>query len=230
MASAPADVRPCHKQDIFIDRIQRSLGVEIRDVSCHIVNENGMASVMRRSGWSANETVGVVGFQVGRDVFVLDSTPWTVLHELVHRSGINGDRLNRFVAEGLTEAIARELKQSPDEHQPTYPTETKWVQQTLLPLLGMTAVQLGRELVRSSSPPDRLAELVAAKKPGVDKNKLRHDLRPQHPDRPSLNRRACGCRTVAGSTAVAPLSSAPSAASVGTVLALAGLVLIVAST
>lgn len=185
-----AQVRPCHKQAEFIARIQGAMGVTMGPVSCHIVNEPGMAKVMTRSGWSANETTGVVGFQVAQDVYVLDSTPWTVLHELVHRSGINGDRLNRFVAEGLTEAIARELKRSPDEHQPTYPTETTWVQQQLLPLLGLSAVQLGTALAKSSSPPDALAALIQAKKPGVDVNKLRHELRPQAPDRPSFNR--CG--------------------------------------
>ena len=142
-------IKKCHKQDIFVDRIQRALGVSMGNVSCKIVDQGGMAQVMEGAGWSRNDANGVVGFQVGKEVFVLNSAPWTVLHELVHRAGVNSDRLNRFVAEGLTEAIAAELKASPDEHRPTYPAEVIWVKGKLLPALGMTAVQLGRVIAQS---------------------------------------------------------------------------------
>lgn len=221
-------IRPCHKQAEFIERIEDAMGIRMGPVSCHIVNEKGMESALTRSGWSKNEAVGVVGFQVAKDVYVLDSTPWTVLHELVHRSGVNGDRLNRFVAEGLTEAIARELKQGDDEHRPTYPTETAWVQKELLPMLGMSAVQLGTELAKASSPPDHLANLIASVKPGTNVNALRHSLRPQAPEKPSLNRRGHVTRVHAGSPARLP-EPASSVSKVGLVLMAAGAALVFSS-
>jgi hypothetical protein len=181
-------VRRCYKQDEYVGRIERALGVSMRPVSCFIVNTEGMQGVMRRSGWSANDAVGVVGFQVGTNVYVLDSAPWTVLHELVHLSGVNADRINRFVAEGLTEAIAEELRTGPDEHRPTYPQETSWVKGTLLPRLRMTAVELGRIIAQSSDPPSALADLMVRAKPGVDRAKLVGELRPQVHHQPSFNR------------------------------------------
>lgn len=186
---ADQQVRRCHKQDEFVRRIEGALGVSVRPVACHIVNNDGMQSVMARAGWSKNDASGVVGFQVGRDVYVLDSAPWTVLHELVHRSGVNADRLNRFVAEGLTEAIAEELRTSPDEHRPTYPEETGWVKGTLLPRLGMSAVQLGAIIAQSSDPPTTLADLMLRARPGsVSRSQLVGELRPQVHERPSYNR------------------------------------------
>lgn len=182
-------VRRCYKQDEYIARIEQALGVSLRPVSCFIVNAEGMQGIMRRSGWSANDAVGVVGFQVGTNVYVLDSAPWTVLHELIHRSGVNADRLNRFVAEGLTEAIAEELRTGPDEHRPTYPQETSWVREVLLPRLGMTAVALGRIIAQSSDPPAALADLMVRAKPGADRSKLVVELRPQVHHQPSFNRR-----------------------------------------
>jgi hypothetical protein len=187
VASSP--IRRCYKQEEFIDRIEGALGVPLRPVTCSIVNEQGMANVMRRSGWSRNDATGVVGFQVGRQVYVLDSAPWTVLHELIHRSGVNADRLNRYVAEGLCEAIAEELRRGADEHRPTYPAETAWVKQVLLPRLGMTAVQLGRRVAQSKDPPRMLADLMVRAKPGADRARLIAELRPQVKDRPSYNRR-----------------------------------------
>lgn len=183
-----ADVRRCHKQDEFVRRIEGSLGVSVRPVTCSIVTTQGMQSVMARSGWSRNDAEGVVGFQVGQNVYVLDSAPWTVLHELIHRSGVNADRLNRFVAEGLTEAIAEELRTSPDEHRPTYPEETAWIKGVLLPRLGMTAVQLGRVIAKSSDPPSALADLMVRAKPGSNRSQLLSELRPQVHERPSFNR------------------------------------------
>ena len=223
-------IRPCHKQAEFVDRIERAMGITMGPVSCHIVNEQGMESALTRAGWSKNEAAGVVGFQVAKDVYVLDSTPWTVLHELVHRSGVNGDRLNRFVAEGLTEAVAREIKQGDDEHRPTYPTETAWVQKELLPMLGMTAVQLGTELAKASSPPDRLASLIASVRPGTNVNALRHSLRPQSPEKPRLNRRGHVTRLrPAGSRARPPMESGSSVSKVGLVLMAAGAALVLSS-
>jgi hypothetical protein len=182
--------RPCYKQAEFTTRIQQALGVDLGAVSCHIVDEDGMARVMGSAGWGRNDANGVVGFQLGKDVYVLDGAPWTTLHELVHRAGINADRLNRFVAEGLTEAVAERLRQSPDEHRPTYPREVAWIKERLLPSLGMDAIQLGRVIAQSSDPPRTLAALMAKAKPGTDEAALRAQLAPQKPDEPSFNRLA----------------------------------------
>jgi hypothetical protein len=214
-------IKKCHKQDEFVRRIEAALGVPMGKVSCKIVDRNGMADVMSKSGWSRNESTGVVGFQVDKDVFVLDSAPWTVLHELIHRAGVNSDRLSRFVAEGLTEAIAIELKKSPDEHKPTYPTEVGWVRKVLLPRLNMTAVQLGRVIAKAKNPPRALAELMAKVKSGVDASMLEYELRPQSPAQPSFNRKP-GHVTRMGSSA---LASREPAADVGIVLMVAGAVL-----
>ncbi len=181
--------RKCHKQHEFIGRIESALGVRMGPVTCTIVDEPGMAKAMGRAGWSRNETRGVVGFQIDKEVFVLDRAPWTVLHELIHRAGVNSDRLSRYVAEGLTEAIARELKQSPDEHQPTYPEETRWVQQVLLPRLKMTAVQLGQVIARATNAPRALAKLMAKASPKASENDLVQALQPQRTHAPSFNRR-----------------------------------------
>jgi len=179
----------CHKQDEFIQRIEGALGVSMGPVTCTIVDEGGMASAMGRAGWSRNDSRGVVGFQLGSKVFVLNRAPWTVLHELVHRAGVNSDRLSRFVAEGLTEAIARELKSAPDEHQPTYPTETRWVQEVLLPRLKMTAVQLGSVIAKSSNAPRALAKLMAKVSTKASEAQLVSMLQPQKTGEPSFNKR-----------------------------------------
>jgi len=181
--------RKCHKQGEFIARIESALGVRMGPVTCTIVDEDGMAKAMGRAGWSRNETRGVVGFQIDKEVFVLDRAPWTVLHELIHRAGVNSDRLSRFVAEGLTEAIARELKTSPDEHQPTYPKETRWVQEVLLPRLGMTAVQLGQVVAKASNAPRALAKLMAKASKTASESDLVAALQPQRAEVPSFNRR-----------------------------------------
>ena len=181
-------ISKCHKQDEFIARIQKNLGVNLQGTSCHIVNEDGMANVMAKAGWSRNQTTGVVGFQLGNNVYVLDSAPWTVLHELVHRSGVNSDRLSRFVAEGLTEAIAMELKQSADEHKPTYPMETEWVRTKLLPRLNMTAIELGRVIAKSTNPPRDLAALMVKADPSKQMAVLERELQPQKSEQPSFNR------------------------------------------
>jgi hypothetical protein len=179
-------IESCPRQSVLIPRIERSLGVRLGNVQCRIVDQAGMEQAMRRAGWSRNETLGVVGFQIGSRVYVRKDAPWTVLHELVHRSGVNADRLNRFVAEGLTEAIALELKESAAEHQPTYPEETRWVQQVLLAKLGMTAVELGSRLAKSSNPPRTLAALLARKDPSLDEGVLARSLQPQRPERPAI--------------------------------------------
>jgi hypothetical protein len=181
-------IKKCHKQDEFVQRIEGALNTRMGNVSCKIVNKSGMADVMAKAGWSRNESAGVVGFQVDENVYVLDSAPWTVLHELVHRAGVNSDRISRFVAEGLTEAIAAELKQSPDEHRATYPAEVTWVTQRLLPTLNMSAVELGRVIVHSRNPPRAVAELMAKAKPGANVSTLTRQLRPQASNQPSFNR------------------------------------------
>lgn len=180
--------RPCYKQAEFTARIKKALGVDLGAVSCHIVNEEGMAQVMGSAGWGRNDANGVVGFQLGQNVYVLEGAPWTTLHELVHRAGINADRLNRFVAEGLTEVIAERLRQSEDEHRPTYPQEVAWIKGTLLPALRMDALALGRLLAKSNDPPATLAALMAKAKPGVNEAEIRSQLAPQKPNAPSFNR------------------------------------------
>lgn len=211
--------RPCYKQAEFTARIKQALGVDLGEVSCHIVDEAGMARVMGSAGWSRGDANGVVGFQLGKDVYVLDGAPWTTLHELVHRAGINADRLNRFVAEGLTEAVAEQLRKSPDEHRPTYPREVAWIKERLLPSLGMNAVQLGRIIAQSSDPPRTLAALMAKAKPGIDEGALRAQLAPQKPDEPSFNR-------LASITRPYPKVQRDDSVALGAVLALAGAALL----
>ena len=211
-------VRRCHKEKEFIARIQGSLGVNIGRVKCNIVDQGGMTEVMGRSGWGRNQTVGVVGFHVDENVYVLDSAPWTVLHELVHRSGVNADRLSRFVAEGLTEAIAVELKQSDDEHRATYPTETTWVQHKLLPALNMSAVQLGSIVAKAKDAPTALADLMVRAKPNLNRSELIRELQPQKKGVPSFN------LTGRGHVTVAPVSdeNESRAATVGALLLITG--------
>ncbi len=182
-----ADIDRCYKQDIFVKRIQSALGVSLGEVRCHLVTPQGMKSVMGKHGWSNADSENVVGFQVGEDIFVLKTVPWTVLHELVHKAGINADRMSRFVAEGLTEAIAADLRVSDDEHKPTYPVETGWVKNTLLPTLGLNAIQLGRLLAKSDDPPSLLADMLVKKKPSLDRAKLKDEFQPQRGQQPSLN-------------------------------------------
>jgi len=216
--------RRCHKQPVFVARIQRALGVTLGSVQCNIVNIQGMSQAMRRAGWSANETQGVVGFQYGEQIYVLDDAPWTVLHELIHRAGVNADRLNRYVAEGLTEAIAVELKESPDEHRPTYPTESAWVRERLLPRLGLSAVQLGALLAKASDPPAALADLMLKARPDLDRAKLVRELAAQQPKQPSFNRKGCVTRSRAqGSAASGPVRDG--AGGIAGVLLVAGAVL-----
>jgi hypothetical protein len=180
-------IEKCYKSEIFIPRIEQTLGVRLPKTECHIVSSQGMKKVMGKHGWSKNQSEGVVGFHVQNNVYVLRSAPWTTLHELIHQAGINADRINRWLAEGLTEAIARQLKTSPDEHRPTYPKETKWVQE-LLGRLQMSPVQLGRLIAQSNDPVYAVADLLIAK--GVttrSRAQLVADLRPQKPNAPSLN-------------------------------------------
>ena len=192
MTAPMTGVSRCHKQDVFVDRIQRALGVKIGTVRCHLVQPSAMGNIMSQHGWNRDDARGVVGFQVKDDIYVLTTTPWTVLHELVHKAGINADRLSRYVAEGLTEAIAGDLRQSADEHPPTYPEETRWVKETLLPVLGLTPIQLGQVLAKSDDPPRKLAEMIVAKRPDLDRSRLVDELRPQRTGRPSFNRTSSG--------------------------------------
>jgi hypothetical protein len=193
-------VKRCYKQDILVPRIERALRVKLGKVNCRIVDRKGMVNVMRRSGWNSSDAQGVVGFQVRQDVFVLDDAPWSTLHELVHRAGINADRMNRFVAEGLTENIASSLSQGKDEHRATYPQESSWVQKKLLPATGMNAIQLGRVLANSKEPSKTLAKILVKRNPKLNYTKVLSQLRPRKEGAPSLNRGA-GKMTRTGSDA-----------------------------
>jgi hypothetical protein len=185
-----------------------------------------MAKVMEKSGWSKNQANGVVGFQVGADVYVLEGADWTTLHELVHKAGINADRLNRFVAEGLTEVIASELGTSSREHRPTYPAETRWVKEELLPRTGMGAQELGRFVAHSAEPHRDLARLVAERNEGVNETQLRDQLRPQRPDAPGLGCKG-RCTIPTGSASVAPATPGRDRAEgLGGVLLVSGLALV----
>ena len=195
MTAQPLGISRCHKQDVFVNRIQNALGVKIGTVRCHLVEPSAMGKVMENHGWNRDDARGVVGFQVKDDIYVLNTTPWTVRHELVHKAGINADRMSRYVAEGLTEAIAGDLRQSPDEHQPTYPEETRWVKETLLPTLGLTAIQLGQILAKAQDVPRTLADLIVAKRPDANRGALVDELRPQRTGRPSFNRTGSASRS-----------------------------------
>jgi hypothetical protein len=222
-------LRRCHKGSLFAERIHRALGVDVRPVQCHIVDEAGMAAAMHKVGWAKNESNGVVGFQVGEQIYVRNDSTWTTLHELIHRSGVNADRINRFIAEGLVEVIAARLAKAKDEHRPTYPEETAWVKTRLLPKLGLNAIELGRKIVESSDPPRMLAELLVAKDPSLDRRALIDAFKAQRPGRPNIGSRstlggaACGC----GSRDIAPPTSDWTGAGEGlvAVFAVAGLAL-----
>ena len=178
----------CYKESIFIPRIQKALGVRMPPYTCHIVDQSGMSKVMGKAGWNKSQTKGVVGFHLDDKVWVLKDAPWTTLHELIHRAGVNADRINRHLAEGLTELIASELKTGPDEHRPTYPSERKWTR-NFLKRLNMTALELGKLIATSSNPPDRVADLILSK--GLSKKskfQLKTSLKPQVTNAPSLNR------------------------------------------
>jgi hypothetical protein len=214
-------VRRCHKEEELKARIEQAMGIDLGAVKCHIVDQPGMTKVMGKSGWSRNQTFGVVGFQVDSNVYVLNSAPWTVLHELIHKSGVNADRLSRYVAEGLTEAIAVELRKAPDEHRPTYPAETKWVQEKLLPRLGMSAVQLGTILAKAKNAPKTLARLMVQVRPELKERELVRELQPQKPNAPSFNRVGRGHVTVGTQEALVP-SLESRAAQIGAVLLVSG--------
>jgi len=180
--------RECYKADEFTARIEKALGITMPQYTCSIVNKKDMTRVMSKSGWNKNDSKGVVGFHVGSKVFVRDDTPWTTLHELIHRGGINADRINRHLAEGLTELIAEELKQNNKEHKATYPSERRWMKM-ILKKLGMTPIEFGSIIAKSANPPREVAQLFIDK--GLSKKNaftLMKSLKPQVHNAPSLNR------------------------------------------
>lgn len=178
----------CYKEKEFVTRIENSLGVPMEDYTCHIVDQKEMTKVMGKAGWNKSQTKGVVGFHLDEDVYVLKRAPWTTLHELIHRAGVNADRINRFLAEGLTELIASDLKKGRDEHRPTYPQERRGVEK-MLKKLNMSATELGSIIAKSNNPPQDIAELFISK--GLSKKPvalLASELEAQRKDTPSLNR------------------------------------------
>lgn len=178
----------CYKEKEFVKRIENALGVPMLDYTCHIVDQKEMTKVMGKAGWSKNQTRGVVGFHLDDNVYVLKRAPWTTLHELIHRAGVNADRINRFLAEGLTELIASDLKKGKDEHRPTYPQERRGVEK-MLKKLNMSASELGSLIAKSNNPPQDVAELFVAK--GLSQKPvaiLASELESQRKDAPSLNR------------------------------------------
>jgi hypothetical protein len=182
------ETKKCYKEDDFVPRIQQALGVPMPDYTCHVVNQKEMTDVMGRAGWNKSQTRGVVGFHLKDKVWVLKDAPWTTLHELIHRAGVNADRINRHLAEGLTELIASEIKRSPDEHRATYPDERQWVK-GLLKKLNMTACDLGKIIAQSKNPPSDVADLLIARRlTEKSKSDLIKTLKAQVPNAPSLNR------------------------------------------
>ena len=182
------ETKKCYKEDDFVPRIQQALGVPMPDFTCSVVDQKEMTDVMGRAGWNKSQTRGVVGFHLNDKVWVLKDAPWTTLHELIHRAGVNADRINRLLAEGLTELIASEIKQGPDEHKATYPEERQWVS-NLLKKLHMTACDLGKIIAQSKNPPSDVADLLIAR--GLSKKSksdLVKTLKAQVPNAPSLNR------------------------------------------
>ena len=199
-------VERCYKEEVFVPRIEKALGVSLPRFTCHIVDQSGMGKVMNKAGWNKSQSKGVVGFHLNQNIYVLDSAPWTTLHELVHRAGVNADRLNRFIAEGLTELIAAKLKTGPDEHRATYPTERAWVKNFLLPKLGMSELELGSFIAKSKSPSRDLAKLIREK--GISNkplSELAHSLRGQAPNKPSFNIQSAATRKGNDKNIVPPL-------------------------
>jgi hypothetical protein len=182
-------MKRCYKEAEFIPRIEKALQVQMPSYTCHIVDQKEMSNVMGRAGWNKSQTRGVVGFHLKDNVYVLRDAPWTTLHELIHRGGVNADRINRHLAEGLTELIASDLKKGSDEHKSTYPNERKWVA-GFLKKLNMNSLQLGSFIANSSNPPADVAQLLKDK--GLSEKSLgalTASLRAQVEDAPSLNAR-----------------------------------------
>ncbi len=178
----------CYKEDVFIPRIEKALQIQMPSYRCHVVDQTGMTKVMKGAGWNKKDTHGVVGFHVDENVYVLKSAKWTTLHELIHRAGVNADRINRHLAEGLTELIASELKEGKDEHRPTYPRERVWVEK-FLKKLKMSPLELGQLITHSSNPPRTVAELVVDR--GLSKKTVAavtRSLAAQQKNAPSFNR------------------------------------------
>lgn len=187
--------RRCYKENEFIARIQGALNIDMPPYTCSIVNKKGMVNAMSRAGWNKSDTQGVVGFHVDDRVYVLEKAPWTTLHELIHRAGVNADRINRHLAEGLTELIASALKTGSDEHKSTYPSERRWTEM-ILKKLGMSPLELGEIVAKSKNPPRTVAELFIQK--GLSQKpvgQLIRSLKPQVKDAPSLNREGRGSCT-----------------------------------
>ncbi len=183
---------PPAAQRQIVSIVEQGLGVDLAHMKCQLATRKGMASVMKNHGWSRNQASGVVGFHHDDTVTVLDDSWWTFLHEAIHAAGVNADRISTVVAEGLTEAIAQSLcgKKggcSSAEHRDTYPQETGWVKETLLPAVGMSALDLGRAIIRSKNPPVTVAELIASRRPVRNMRKLVGQLRPQNKTIPSFN-------------------------------------------
>ena len=178
----------CYKEDVFIPRIQNALNVQMPSYRCHVVDQMGMTKVMKGAGWNKKDTHGVVGFHLDSDVYVLKSAKWTTLHELIHRAGVNADRINRHLAEGLTELIASDLKESKDEHRSTYPSERAWVK-GFLSKLNMSPIELGRVITHAPNPPRAVAELIVSK--GLSDKRvstIARSLAAQKKNAPSFNR------------------------------------------
>lgn len=180
-------MKRCYKEDEFVTRIEQALGVKMPPYNCSIVSGNEMTKEMQKAGWNKSQTRGVVGFHIDDKVFVKKGANWTTLHELIHRAGINADRINRNLAEGLTELVASELKTGKDEHKPTYPSERRWTEK-LLKQLNMSALELGRIIAQSDNPPVAVANLLDQR--GLTKNvrKTIDSLQPQKNVDISLNK------------------------------------------
>ncbi len=180
-------IKRCYKEKEFIPRIEQALHINMPPYTCHVVDQNGMSKVMGKAGWKKSDTHGVVGFHLDEDVYVLKSADWTTLHELIHRAGVNADRINRVLAEGLTELIASNLKKGKDEHRSTYPKERKWVT-NLLKKLKMSPIELGQIIVHAPNPPRAVAELISAR--GLSKKSIPNIARSfvaQGKNEPSFN-------------------------------------------
>jgi len=180
-------IKRCYKEKEFIPRIEKALLTQMPPYTCHVVDQSGMSQVMGKAGWNKSDTNGVVGFHLDENVYVLKSAAWTTLHELIHRAGVNADRINRVLAEGLTELIAGELKKGKDEHRATYPKERRWVTK-FLKKLKMTPIELGQVIVHASNPPIAVAELISQR--GMSKESIPNIARSfvaQGKNEPSFN-------------------------------------------
>ena len=154
----------CRHTEEIGEAISGILGSSSRARSCDLVSSAQMDRILRQHNWDSGE--GVVGFHTPDDrVYV--TKQWSVPHEWVHAAGLVDDKLGMWICEGLTESVAEAAaKQARAPYRPTYDYERSLVEEQLAPALGMTPIQLARQVVgwygSGKSPAEEIARLLGS--------------------------------------------------------------------